>query len=95
MKNRLAWSIGLCSAVCMAGIATVFQFWGTLEIRSSPTTILGLTFTGAVWIFLGLKIFPWLALSFAYDIIDSRNSAAAVGLCGRATTARPSTDRVI
>jgi uncharacterized membrane protein YjfL (UPF0719 family) len=82
MTSGLKLIMGLCAAACLAGIAAALQLWGAIEVRSNPGAILGLTFIGALWILLVSKIFPWLGLSFEYDIIDGRNTSAAIAFSG-------------
>jgi hypothetical protein len=86
MKRNISWISGVCVASWLVMVGVALHLWGAAEIRANPGEVLFLTFTGAIWLMFALKVFPWLGLSLADDVIERRNLAALVSLCG-ATTA--------
>jgi hypothetical protein len=82
VRSDLGWIVGCIVGACLIGIAIALHAWGAIEIRSDPRASLGLTFIGAIWIFYAFKTFPWLGLSFAYDVVDGRNAAAVIAISG-------------
>ncbi len=63
-------------------IAAALHLWGAAEIRADPGEVCFLTFVGAVWLIVATKLFSWLGLSFHGDVVERRNVAALVALCG-------------
>jgi uncharacterized membrane protein YjfL (UPF0719 family) len=86
MNSRLSWVFGICVAVSLALVSVSLHQWGAAEIRANPGEVLFLTLVGAVWLMFAIHLFSWLGLSFRDDVVERRNVAALVALCG-ATTA--------
>lgn len=81
-KSKLPWVVGLCFASCLFGIAAALWNWGATEVRANAAAVFTLTLIGTIWILLTFKIFPWLGLSYEYDVTDCGNTAAMIALCG-------------
>ncbi len=73
---------GLCFVLSLLVAAAAMQRWGAAELRSQPGEIVFLTIAGGVWLFAATKIFAWFGLSFRDDVIERKNRAALVALCG-------------
>jgi hypothetical protein len=58
LNRRPGWIIVLCAGICLGGVAAVLHLWGAIEVRTSLEAVLGLTFIGALWLLLAVKIFP-------------------------------------
>jgi uncharacterized membrane protein YjfL (UPF0719 family) len=82
MNNSLRWVFILCVAASLMMIASALHLWGAAEIRSDTSEVCFLTFVGAVWLIFSTKLFSWLGLSFHDDVVERRNPAALVALCG-------------
>jgi uncharacterized membrane protein YjfL (UPF0719 family) len=82
MNGNPGWIVGVSVSACLTAVAVTLHFWGAVEVRTDPVALLGLTFVGALWIFLASKIFPWLGLSFEFDIVDCKNTAAVIAFSG-------------
>jgi len=63
-------------------IAVMLHRWGASEVRADPGELLDVTFWGAVWLVLWFVGFPWLGLSYQDDVVEGRNVATLVALCG-------------
>jgi uncharacterized membrane protein YjfL (UPF0719 family) len=82
INGSIRWVFGICLAVCLGIIAVGLDLWGAVEIRASPGTVLVLTLIGAFWLVVVINLFSWLGLSFRDDVVERRNVAALVALCG-------------
>jgi len=82
INGNLRWVFGVCLAVCLGIVAVGLDLWGAVEIRASPCTVLVLTLIGAFWLVVAINLFSWLGLSFRDDVVERRNVAALVALCG-------------
>ena len=82
MKRNPRWIIGVCIGACLTAVAAALHAWGAVEVRTNPAAILCLTFIGALWMLVTFKIIPWLGLSFEFDIIDCKNTAAVIAFAG-------------
>jgi uncharacterized membrane protein YjfL (UPF0719 family) len=85
MNGSLRWVFGVCVATCLFIVATALHAWGAAEVRGDPGEILLLTALGGVWLIFAVKLFSWLGLSFRDDVVERRNVAALVALCGAIT----------
>jgi uncharacterized membrane protein YjfL (UPF0719 family) len=82
MNNSLHHVFGVCVAVSLILTAGALHLWGAAEVRADSSEMLFLTFIGAIWIALANKLFPWLVLSLQDDVVERRNRAALIALCG-------------
>src|SRR5207247_3264261 len=82
MKSGILWVFGVCAAASLIMIAMALYLWGAAEIRANPIEVLFLTVIGAVWLIIATCVFPWLGLSLSEDVLERRNVAALVALCG-------------
>jgi uncharacterized membrane protein YjfL (UPF0719 family) len=58
------------------------HLWGPSEIRANSGEVAFLTIAAAAWLLLATKLFSWLGLSFHDDVVERKNVAALVALCG-------------
>ncbi len=82
INGNKRWVFGVCLTVCLGIISVGLNLWGAAEIRSSPGVVLFLTLVGAFWLVVAINLFSWLGLSFRDDVVERRNVAALVALCG-------------
>jgi len=82
MSNRTHWVLNGCVVASLLLIAVGLHLWGSVEIRANSDEVLFLTCVAGAWILLATKLFAWLGLSFRDDVIERKNTAALVGLCG-------------
>jgi uncharacterized membrane protein YjfL (UPF0719 family) len=82
MNGTLRLVFGACFAASLILIAAALHLWGAAEIRADPSEVFGLTFAAAVWLVLATMLFSWLGLSYHDDIVERKNGAALVALCG-------------
>ena len=87
MSQNLRVAFGVCVAASLIFIAGALHFWGAAEIRANIIEVVFLTFAGAVWLFLAVRVFAWLGLSFHDDVIERGNQAALAALCAAVVAA--------
>jgi hypothetical protein len=87
MTGKLGRIFGFSVVASLLLIAAVLYRWSAVDVRTDGGEILFLTFGGAVWLLLATKIFTWLGLSFRDDVMERRNAAALVALCGALVSA--------
>ncbi len=56
--------------------------WGAVEVRGHLDQVFPLTLLGCGWLLISSRLFSWLGLSVADDVIERRNRGALVGFCG-------------
>jgi hypothetical protein len=81
-SDALRWAFGFCVTGSIVTIGLSLSRWGAAEVRSDGSEVLLLTFVGAIWLALGLMVFPWMGVSYRDDVVERRNPAALVALCG-------------
>jgi hypothetical protein len=82
MKSRAHWAFGVCVAVSLLLIMVSLHWWGAAEVRANAGEVLVLTVVGTVWLVLATKLISWFGLSFRDDVVERKNRAALVALCG-------------
>ncbi len=82
MKRSIYGVFNICVAASVMLVALALHLWGAAEIRANPGEVVFLTFVGAVWLVVSTALFSWLGLSFRDDVVERRNVAALVALCG-------------
>lgn len=82
MDTGKSWVFGVTILTSLLLIAVALSFWGAAEIRANFGEVFFLTLVAAVWLILSAKFFAWLGLSFRDDVVERRNTAALVALCG-------------
>ena len=78
----MRWWFGISVATGLIMIAVALRLWGAAEVRADAGEVLFLTALGAVWLILSTVLFSWLGLSWRDDVVERRNSAALIALCG-------------
>jgi uncharacterized membrane protein YjfL (UPF0719 family) len=81
-STRFAWVTRFCFGVSVLLIASALWRWGAVEVRGHLDQVLLLSLLGLVWLIVFSRLFSWLGLSIADDVIERRNPAALVALCG-------------
>lgn len=82
MRSLFLPLFGVCFAASLILVAAALHLWGAAEIRADSSEVFFLTFTAAIWLVLATKLFSWLGLSFQDDVVERRNVAALIALCG-------------
>jgi len=82
MNGSIRFVFGACVAVSLIMVAVALRLWGAAEVRSNAGEVFFLTLVGAVWLIFATKLFSWLGLNFRDDVMERRNVAALVALCG-------------
>jgi len=72
----------LCFGASLLLIASGLWRFGAVEVRGHLDQVFWLSLVGLVWLFVFSRLFSWLGLSIADDVIERRNPAALAGLCG-------------
>ena len=80
--NTLRWWFGSAVATGLIMIAVALHLWGAAEVRADAGEVFFLTALGTVWLILATILFSWLGLSYRDDVVERRNSAALIALCG-------------
>jgi hypothetical protein len=81
-SQTFVWAILLCFAAGTLLIASSLWRWGAVEVRGHLDQVVLLTLLGLAWLFVSSRLFPWFGLSIADDVIERRNQAALISLCG-------------
>jgi uncharacterized membrane protein YjfL (UPF0719 family) len=69
-------------------IVCLFFLWialiksSAIEVRSDTSYIYLFLFLGTAWMFLSIKVFSVLGISFQDDAVENHNSAAVIAICG-------------
>lgn len=58
------------------------QEWGAAELRSHPGEVVFITVIGIFWLTASAKLFSWFGLSIRDDVVERKNVAVLVALCG-------------
>jgi len=87
MSSRLYRMFGVWFVVNLFLVAVLMHRWGAAEVRADGFAVGFLTVAAAVWLGLGLWLFPWLGLSSRIDLLEQRNAAALPALGGALTAA--------
>lgn len=82
MDTGKSWIFWVTILTSLLLIAIALSFWGAAEIRANFGEVFFLTLVGAVWLMLAAKFFAWLGLSFRDDVVERKNAAALLALCG-------------
>ncbi len=82
MNTSLRWVFIFCAVAGLIMMAVALHLWGAAEIRANAGEVLFLTFVGSVWLLFATRLFSWLGFSFHDDVVERRNVAALVALCG-------------
>ena len=78
----MRWVFGVTVAASLVLITYALQHWGAAEIRAEGGEIIFPELAGVLWLVFAVNVFSWLGLSFRYDVLDGRNVAALVAICG-------------
>ena len=81
-SKRFAWVTRFCFGASLLLIASGLWRWGAVEVRGHLDQVFWLSLLGLVWLLVSSRLFSWLGLSIADDVIERRNPAALAGLCG-------------
>ena len=71
-----------CMTSSVVLIALGVWVWGAVEVRGHIDQVLFLALIGFVWLIISTHLFSWLGLSVGDDVVERRNSAALIALCG-------------
>jgi uncharacterized membrane protein YjfL (UPF0719 family) len=82
MREWHKWVFAGCFVVGLIIVAIALRVWGAAEVRTSGGEVCFLTWVGAVWLMFAIKLFECLGLSFRDDVVERRNIAALIALCG-------------
>ena len=82
MRKWHEWVFAGCFVLSLIIVALALSAWGAAEVRGNTGEVSFLTFVGVVWLIFAIKLFAWLGLSFRDDVVERRNIAALVSLCG-------------
>lgn len=63
-------------------IAAALWNWGAIEVRGKSGVVFFLTFLGYIWVGVAVKLFAWLGLCGADDVIERQNPAALAAVLG-------------
>ena len=78
---RATW---FCFGVSLLLIASGLWRFGAVEVRGHWDQVCWLSFLGLGWLLVFSRLFSWLGLSIADDVIERRNPAALPAACGAA-----------
>jgi hypothetical protein len=81
-SQTFAWVIRFCFATSVLLIASGLWRWGAVEVRGHFDQVFLLTLLGLGWLSVSAHLFPWLGLCIADDVLERRNPAALIALCG-------------
>jgi hypothetical protein len=81
-SKTLAWTTRFCFGASLFLIVSGLWRWGAAEVRGHLDQVFWLSLLGLVWLLVFSRLFSWLGLSIADDIIERRNPAALAGLGG-------------
>jgi uncharacterized membrane protein YjfL (UPF0719 family) len=80
--KALRWPFGVTIAASLIIIAVALHLWGAEEVRADVAQVFFLTALGAVWLILATLVFSWFGISYRDDVVERRNVAALIALCG-------------
>ena len=76
---------GISVAISLMMIAVALHKWGATEVRTNAGEVLFLTTGGGAWLLLATWIFSLMGLSARDDVVERKNVAALIALCGAET----------
>jgi uncharacterized membrane protein YjfL (UPF0719 family) len=79
-KSDLSWAGWVCSVASVALIVAALWTWGAVEVRGHVGEVFFLTLLGVIWLVVARYLFTWCGLSFADDVVERHNVAAAIAL---------------
>src|SRR6266487_823816 len=77
---RLIYILVFALSLMFTGAA--IQQWGAAELRSHFGEVALLTLIGGVWLIIATKVFSWFGLILRDDVVERKNTAALIALCG-------------
>jgi hypothetical protein len=83
-SKSFAWVTRFCFCGSLLLIASGLWHWGAAEVRGRLDQVFWLSLLGWGWLRVFSRLFSWLGLSIADDVIERRNPAALPALCGAA-----------
>jgi uncharacterized membrane protein YjfL (UPF0719 family) len=81
-SKTFAWVTRFCFGSSVLLIASALWRRGAVEVRGHLDQVFWLSLLGLVWLIVFSRLFSWLGLSIADDVIERRNPAALAALCG-------------
>lgn len=81
-SKTFAWATRFCFGASLLLIALGLWRWGAVEVRGHLDQVFWLSLLGLGWLLVFSRLFSWLGLSIADDVIERRNPAALPALCG-------------
>ena len=81
-SKTFAWATWFCFGVSLLLIASGLWRFGAVEVRGHLDQVFWLSLVGLGWLLVFSRLFSWLGLSNADDVVERRNPAAFAGICG-------------
>ena len=81
-SKAFAWVTRFCFGASLLLIASGLWRWGAVEVRGHLDQVFWLSSLGLIGLLVFSRLFSWLGLSIAHDVIERRNPAALAGLFG-------------
>jgi uncharacterized membrane protein YjfL (UPF0719 family) len=81
-RGRRAFVVLATVAAALSLYFFVTWHWSASEIAHGKAYTWLVMFMGTAWLFLCLRLFPWMSLSLREDVAERGNNAATAALCG-------------